>query len=232
MFQVRNLTVRIGRKNIINQMSLAPKSEGGVIGLLGPNGAGKTTLLNTLARNINTYSGSVHLEQCAVLLPDKPYLYGYLSVEECVDLFDQLYADFNKEKALTLIEWIGLDRRLKIKQCSKGMSEQLHIILAISREVALYLFDEPLAAVDPLSRERLLELMVNHRAPGSTLLISTHLIEDVDHIFDEVIFMAKGQVVFHEKAQEALKRFDKRLEEIYKEVMRDVYPSQIKYSAV
>lgn len=232
MFQVRDLVVRIGKKNVLNQMSLAPKSDGSVIGLLGPNGAGKTTLLNTLAGNINTYSGSVHLAQRAVLLPDKPYLYGYLLVGECVDLFGRIYTDFNKEKALKLIEWIGLDRHLKVKQCSKGMSEQLHIILAISREVALYLFDEPLAAVDPLSRERMIELMLNHRAPGSTLLVSTHLIDDVDYIFDEVIFMAEGQVVLHEEVSVLLSTYNKKLEEIYREVMRDAYNSKVKCSSI
>lgn len=232
MFHVKDLTVQMGKKPIIKQMNLTPKVDGGVIGLLGPNGAGKTTLLNMLAGNINTYSGSVHLAQRAVLLPDKPYLYGYLSVGECVDLFGRIYTDFNKEKALKLIEWIGLDRHLKVKQCSKGMSEQLHIILAISREVALYLFDEPLAAVDPLSRERMIELMLNHRAPGSTLLVSTHLIDDVDYIFDEVIFMAEGQVVLHEEVSVLLSTYNKKLEEIYRGVMRDAYNSKVKCSSI
>ncbi len=232
MFHVKDLTVQMGKKPIIKQMNLKPKVDGGIIGLLGPNGAGKTTFLNTLAGNIGTYSGSIQLKQKALLLPDKPYLYGYLSIGECIDIFSRLYPDFNKEKAIKLIDSIGLNQQVKIKQCSKGMSEQLHIILAICREVSLYLFDEPLAAVDPLSRERLLELMVNHRAPGSTLLISTHLIDDVDHIFDEVIFMDEGQVVLHEEVSVLLSTFNKRLEEVYKEVMRDAYNSKVKCATI
>lgn len=222
MLVLSDLEVKIQKKKIIKGMTLTTKKKGGVIGLLGPNGAGKTTLLNTLAGNIENYKGEFDIGDKWAFLPDSPFLYKYLTISECVDIFDKLYDDFDKNKAERLINLMNLNKNEKIKHCSKGMVEQIHIILTISRNVSTYLFDEPFASVDPLSREKLLDLLLNNRNSDSILLISTHLIDDIDYIFDEVIFMYDGEIIFHDDVKNALNEYGICLEKIYKEVMRNV----------
>ncbi len=225
MIAVEEVSVRIGRNQILRKVTVDIPTNGVVTGLFGPNGAGKTTLIRLLVGVINRYDGSVsrQLDGPIVYHPDSGYLYPFLRISDCLDLFEALYADFDRRKAAGFIGDLGLSADQKVGEASKGMSEQLHLALAISRAAGLYVFDEPLASVDPLTRDSLVDLMLHHRNPGSGILISTHLIGGIEPLFDHIVMMSDGGIVAAGDVGEIRQDSpDASLEGIYKERLRAV----------
>jgi ABC-2 type transport system ATP-binding protein len=218
MLQIQNLNFGFKGK-ILDDVNLTVKSEGQVIALFGPNGAGKTTILNVLADYYQKKTGTVRTDSTFFFLPDHSYIPEDWTIKKCLTAFTQLYTTFNVTRAQKMLDSLKLDYNKKIGEYSKGMKEQLHTVLALAQDVDTYLFDEPLAAVDPLTRERLLSFIMNDRKPGSNIIISTHLIGDVSDIFDEVIFIDEGRIILHDSVQNLLKQYNDSLENIYKEVM-------------
>jgi len=220
MIEIQNLNFGF-KQNILDDICLRIEDDGQVIALLGPNGAGKTTILNVLANYYQKSTGTIKTENSFFFLPDKEYIPEDLTITKCLHAFEQLYTTFNVTRAEKMFDKLKLDFNKKIGEYSKGMKEQLHTVLALAQDVDTYLLDEPLAAVDPLTRERLIDFIMNDRRVGSNVIVSTHLIGDVSDIFDEVIFIDEGKIMLHDKVDEVIKKYDQPLEDVYKEVMRN-----------
>lgn len=166
---------------------------------------------------INRYSGSIRYDGRTIAhLPDAPILYGHLRLAECIDLAQELWSDFDPAVARTVFQDLGLDLDLRLRQASKGMSEQIHLGLVLSRRTQLYVLDEPLAAVDPYTRDRLLHLIATHRQDGSTVIISTHLIAGLESLFDEALVIHDGRLVLHEAVDDIAARggLETRIKEV------------------
>ena len=217
----KHLTVSYGRSPALIDVDLRVDSSHGVVGLFGANGAGKTTLLKTVYGDIQRYSGEVLGPPRADIayLPDSPYLYRWLTVRECLELFSSRHPDFRTEAAEDFLAGSALGASRRVAEFSKGMSERLHLALTLARQPKLYILDEPLAGVDPLTRDHLLEMIRKYRVPDAPLLISTHLINGVDSIFDSVIMISDGRVLLHDDADRVRSRGNGNLEQAFKEVM-------------
>lgn len=199
LLTIQGLSVRFGRRSAVDNLSLTIEDRGHVVGLFGQNGAGKSTLIRAVCGVINRYRGVIsHHGSSVAYLPDAQFLYGHLRLDQCIALARQLWSDFDADVARRIFAELGLPDDLRVRQASKGMSEQIHLSLVLSRRCQLYVFDEPLAAVDPWTRDRLVQLIGEHRLPGSTVLISTHLVAGLEGLFDEAIVVDGGQLVFHE----------------------------------
>ncbi|MBX5317032.1 MULTISPECIES: ATP-binding cassette domain-containing protein [Staphylococcus] len=218
MIKLKNIFFNFGNNNILSDINLNIEQENKIIGLLGPNGAGKTTLFNILTNYYQKYHGEINNDEFTYfLLPDKEYIPGNLTINTCLKDFQKLYTNFNKDRALKLLNKLNLDFNKKIADFSKGMKEQLHLIFSLAQDVDLYVFDEPLAAVDPVTRDILIELIKNGRKENSVAIISTHLVQDMDELFDEVIIINHGKIVLHEKTELLTNQYNDTLNNIYKE---------------
>jgi len=222
VLEISGLSVRLGKSLIIDDLSLTLGSRGSVVGLFGPNGAGKTTLIRCVCRQINSYSGTIDVPPGDTIcyLPDAPFLDGFLRLSDCVDLYQDLFRDFDSAIARDIFDRLGLNVSKRISECSKGMSEQTHLALALARRSALYILDEPLASVDPLTRDDLIDMIATYRMPGSSVVLSTHLIQGVESLFDEMVVLHRGKVVLQGKVDE-LQAEGRGLEGRFKEVIRE-----------
>ncbi|MDO4814807.1 MAG: ABC transporter ATP-binding protein [Gemella sp.] len=221
MLQLKNLCFSYSKNNkILNDISLKIKNKNQIIALLGPNGAGKTTLLNCIANIYQKYSGEIIRDGNKILLiPDEEFIPKQMTIRSCINEFSILYDDFNVERAKKMLDYLKIDNDKKIADYSKGMKEQIHLVFGLSHDVKFYLFDEPLAAVDPLTRDTMIYLIENFRASDSVAIISTHIVSDMEKIFDEVIFINKGQILLCEETEKLREEHQgKRLDEIFKEV--------------
>lgn len=203
ILECKNLTKRFGATAALQDVSLeiAP---GRIIGLLGPNGSGKTTLLK-LANGLLTPDGGtlaidgmapgVETKKIVSYLPEKSYLAGWMNVRQLLGYFSDFYADFQPQRALEMLARLGIDPNQRIKTMSKGTQEKVQLILVMSRAAKLYLLDEPIGGVDPATRDYILNTIISNYDPAASVIISTHLIADVEQILDEVIFIHRGKVV-------------------------------------
>ncbi len=226
--EIQNLTKEYGKVKALDNISLHLK-KGCIIGLLGPNGSGKTTLIKLLNGLIQPTSGSLFFDGNGVgvyskarisYLPDQNYVNEYLTVDELVTMFSDFYDDFNKEKVEKLIGQLELPRDKKIKALSKGTKEKVQLCLVMSRDAELYLLDEPIGGVDPLARDYILETIITNYNPDATVVISTHLIQDVENILDEVIMIKKGSILLEESVDNIRERTGKSVNELFKEMMK------------
>lgn len=189
------LTVRYGRRTALDDIHLRIEDTGQVIGLFGRNGAGKSTLMRVVCGLITRHAGRVQRAGSIAYLPDMPTWYPWLRLSTCIQLAARLWPDFDVERGHRLLRTLGLSERMRVRELSKGMSEQVHIALVLARRCSLYVFDEPLAAVDPVTRDRVVELIRTEREPGSTVLISTHLIAGLESLFDEAVVIEDGRLL-------------------------------------
>ncbi|NQX11431.1 ABC transporter ATP-binding protein [Microbacteriaceae bacterium VKM Ac-2855] len=194
-----DLTVKFGRKVALDHLSVALEDRGNVVGLFGQNGAGKSTLMRVVCGLIGRYTGSMQRPSGAVAyLPDTSFLYGFLRLDQCIQTAAALFDDFDVDIAGDIFQELGLPLSTKVSETSRGMGEQIHLGLILARRCNLYVFDEPLAAVDPYTRDKLIALIRQCRMPGSTAIISTHLINGLEELFDEAVVIQDGRLVLHE----------------------------------
>lgn len=229
ILEINNLTIKYGDKVALNNVSFNLE-KGKIIGLLGPNGSGKTTLikavngllsLNIGKIRINGLNIGVETKAIVSYLPERTYLDLEVKVSEMIKFFSDFYLDFKKEKALELINNLEVPLNKKIKELSKGMREKVQLALVMSREADLYILDEPIAGVDPASREYILATIFNNRKIGSTVIISTHLIYEVENLLDEAVILKEGNLVAHNKIPEIIKGFNS-LDEWFRKEFRHV----------
>ncbi|HEY8890853.1 MAG TPA: ABC transporter ATP-binding protein [Clostridium sp.] len=202
---------------------------GKIVGLLGPNGSGKTTFLKIAAGILHQSSGEilidgqipgVYTKSIVSYLPDNEYLLKWMKIKDAVRYFKDFYSDFDEIKAKELLVFMNLDENSSVKSLSKGMKEKLKLTLVLSRKAKLYILDEPLGGVDPTAREKILNAIVNNFSAESSMIITTHLVNDIERIFDEVAFISDGEIVLKGNAEEL--RMDRKMsiDELYREVFK------------
>lgn len=230
VIQVKGLTKKYGRKTALDNLTfnIAP---GKIVGLLGPNGSGKTTFIKIAAGMLQPTKGEILIdgrkigtETKAVVsyMPDREFLYDWMKVKDAVGFFKDFFTDFDEAKACELLEFMKLKPESKVKSLSKGMAERLNLSLVMARKAKLYLLDEPLASVDPATRDKIIDTILGNFNEESTILLSTHLVRDVERIFDEVLFINEGNIVLHEQVDTLRTERGKSVEEVFKEVFKDV----------
>ena len=204
---------------------------GRIVGLLGPNGPGKTTLIKILAGLLCPTSGQaticgepigVSTKARVSYLPDKMYYAGWMRANDLMELFSDFYADFRRDRAEAMCRALGIDLSAKVKSMSKGTKEKLQLILVMCRQASVYLLDEPIAGVDPAAREFILQTILTNYSPESTVLISTHLIADVEPVLDEAVFLKDGSVVIYDAVDNIRTREGKSLDAVFRDVFRTV----------
>lgn len=214
-----------GHKKALNGLNLSlPK--GKILGLLGPNGAGKTTLMKLLVSLLRSYTGTILIDgkkpgvetkKIVSYLPDREFLYQWMSIEECIDFFDQCYTDFDRTKAYTMMEALGLNVKDKVKSLSKGMQERVNISLIFARKAKLFVLDEPLAAVDPSTRDKILRIISENFDQDSSIIISTHLIHDVESLFTDIAIVNDGTVLLQGDVGKLTSDSGQSLEQLFKQ---------------
>lgn len=227
---VEGLTKAYGNHTVLKDLSFTlPKGE--IIGLFGPNGCGKTTLMKILTGLIHDYDGSVLIDGNApgeaskaitAYLPEQTFVHEWMRNIDAVDYFNDFFADFDKAKALEMLERFDLNPKQKAKTMSKGMQEKLLLSLTMSRNASLYILDEPMGGVDPASRSGILNFIMENYADKSTMLISTHLINDLESIFTHALFLGNGKVLLNDSV-EIITSDGKSIEDIFKEVFSNVW---------
>ena len=228
ILEVRGLYKSFGAIPAVNRLSFAVQP-GKIVGLLGPNGCGKSTTMKIAAGLLRGYRGEVLIDGMPVgpqtkavvsYLPEKSYLNEWMTPAYVVDLFQDFYRDFDKNKALELLNRFELDKKAKLKTMSKGMQEKVQLILVMSRNAKLYMLDEPLSGIDPAARDVMLDLILNNYAEGSSILMSTHLIHDVERIFDSVIILKHGSLLISDTVDNIREREGKSVEDLFREVFK------------
>lgn len=202
---------------------------GRIIGLLGPNGSGKTTLIKLACGLLQPSAGEilingkrpgVETKKVVSYLPERTYLPSWIRVQNALDEFADFYSDFNRQKALDMLARLKLDPRMRISSMSKGTREKVQLILVMSREADLYLLDEPIGGVDPAARDYILETIIAGYRQEATLVLSTHLIADVEKILDDVVFLKEGRVVRVSSVDDIREREGKSVDALFREVFR------------
>ena len=224
LVKCNNLCKKFDDKQDLNNINLSiPK--GKIIGLLGKNGMGKTTLIKLINDLLTPTSGEVLIngekpgvnsKKIISYLPERTYLDKNMNVSQIITFFNEFYDNFNEEKAIKLLKDLDLDINLKINKMSKGMQEKLQLILVMSREAELYILDEPLGGVDPATRDYILDTILLNFNEGASLIISTHIISDVERILDDVIFIDKGEIILTSSADELRKKESASIDEIFR----------------
>ena len=224
LLECKNLCKSYDDKQVLKDINLKiPK--GKIIGLLGKNGTGKTTLIKLINDLLTPTSGEILIEgkkpgveskEIIAYLPEKTYLDREMKVKDAIKYFEEFYKNFDSEKAVKLLKDLDLDINAKISKMSKGMQEKLQLILVMSRSAKLYILDEPLGGVDPATRDYILDTILSNFCEGASVIISTHLISDIERILDEVIFMDKGEIVLTSSADELRNKENASIDEIFR----------------
>ena len=223
-----NVSRSFGEVRALNGVDLSLPS-GRIIGLLGPNGSGKTTLIKILNGLLQPTSGEVRIagnvpgvetKKIVSYLPDRGYFPEWMRVGDMIDLFADFYADFDRAKANEMCRALGLDVKLPIKTLSKGTREKMQLMLVRSRAAKLYLLDEPIAGVDPAAREFIMRTILTNYSEDGTVLISTHLILDVEQVLDEAVFLRQGEVVLHESVDSIRERTGGSVDQLFRDMFR------------
>ena len=225
IIKVSSLKKSYGRKTVLDDISFEIE-EGSVVGLLGPNGCGKTTLIKILTGLIKDHKGTVRIDNeepgaytksLVAFLPDKSYLPDWMTPRDAIGYFADFYKDFDSAKAEKMVRDFSLDEKQKVKTMSKGQLEKLNLILVMCRQARLYILDEPLGGLDPAARSFVLDLIMNNYAKNATVLISTHLIGDVERIFNRVLMINQGKLTVNAHVDE-IREKGRSVEEVFKEV--------------
>ena len=224
ILEYKNVNKNFGEKLVLKNINLQIESNK-IIGLLGKNGSGKSTLFK-LANDLLTISSgevlvegkpvSVESKNIISYLPERPYLDPSLKVSDAIKLFETFYKDFDTAKAERLLIDLDLDKNMRLSKMSKGMKEKVQLVLVMSRKAKIYILDEPLGGVDPASRDYILQTILKNFDENATLLISTHMIADIEKILDEVIFIDKGEIILQDNADDLRKKEKCSIDEIFR----------------
>lgn len=224
VLEYKNVNKSFGEKQVLKDINLKVESNK-IVGLLGKNGSGKSTLFKLANDLLTATSGevlidgkpvSVESKKIVSYLPERSYLDAGLKVSDAIKYFATFYEDFDEEKAKKLLKDLELDSESRLSKMSKGMKEKVQLVLVMSRKAKIYILDEPLGGVDPASRDYILKTILKNFDESATLLISTHMISDIEKILDEVVFIDDGKIILQENADELRKKEKGSIDEIFR----------------
>lgn len=224
----RGLVKRYGSVRALDQVDLTVGT-GKIVGLLGPNGSGKTTLIKLLCGLLQPSEGSLQIAGMSPgpltkarvsYLPDQMYFPDWMKVKDLLELFVDFYADFSRERASQMLDSLSIQENQRVKTMSKGTKEKMQLVLVMSRAAQLYLLDEPIAGVDPAAREFILNTILRNYNEKGTVLISTHLIGDVEQVLDEAVFLKDGRVIRHEAVDDIREKEGMSVDALFREIFR------------
>ena len=228
LLELKNVTKRYGSLTALDNIDLSLEP-GRIVGLVGPNGSGKTTLIK-LAQHLLTPTGGEVLidgmkpgpETKAVVsyLPDRDFLPSWMNVESLLYFYEDFYKDFDMDKAVQMLQALNIEPRRPFKSLSKGTKEKVQLIMTMSRSAKVYLLDEPIAGVDPAARDYILRTIIGNYSENALVLISTHLIADVEPVLDEVVFLKQGHIELHENTDALRERTGMSVDNYFREVYR------------
>lgn len=228
LLECKDITKKYGNRTALNHINLNVES-GHIVGLLGPNGSGKTTLIKLIVGLLTANEGELLVEGSPIgvkskkvisYLPDHTYLNGGMRVRDVIDRFADYYKDFDTIRAYDMLAKLSINPTDKLKSMSKGTKEKVQLILVMSRHADLYILDEPIAGVDPAARDYILQTIISNYDENATILISTHLIADVENILDEVVFIQNGQIRLVSSVEDIRSNEGKSVDALFREVFR------------
>lgn len=229
LLEVNNISKRIKGKEILKGISFNLE-KGKVLGIMGPNGQGKTTLLNVIQGLLKADNGEIKVDgnpQSALTKNDISFLQDVnifnksMKIKDAISLYVDFFNDFDKEKMDYYLDFMNLDSSYKIRDLSKGMMEKFNLSLALSRRAKLYMLDEPISGVDPVSREKILDAILENLSEDSSMIITTHYIGELERIFDEVIFLGDGKIIEHGDAEELREKYKESIDQIYRKIFAE-----------
>ena len=228
LIEAKDLTKNYGKKTAVDHINFS--IEGGhIIGLLGPNGSGKTTLIKMLNGLLTPTSGTLYYKGNPIgaeskkhisYLPDHTYLNMNQRVSDVISYFKDFFDDFDENRAYDMLEKLQINSSDRLKTMSKGTKEKVQLILVMSRRADLYILDEPIAGVDPAARDYILDIILSNYDPDASILISTHLIADIENILDEVIFIKNGQICLSSSVDDIREKEGKSIDALFREVFK------------
>ena len=228
LFECKDLRKNYGKNQALKGLNLQIES-GQIVGLLGPNGSGKTTLIK-LANGLLTKNGGelyidgkevgVETKKVVSYLPERTYLDVHSKVKDVIEFFKDFYSDFEENRAYDMLSKLNINPNDKLKTMSKGTREKVQLILVMSRQAKLYFLDEPIGGVDPAARDYKLNTIISNYNPEAAVIISTHLISDIEKVLDDVVMIKNGELVMHKKVDEIREEYGKSVDEVFREVFR------------
>ena len=228
ILECNQITKRYSSLTALTSVNLS-LGRGKVIGLLGPNGSGKTTLIKIINGLLVPNEGTLlvngqkpgpETKKIVSYLPDKSYLPDWMKVKDAINMYQDFYENFNKNKAYEMLKRLDLDPNRKLKSLSKGTKEKVQLILVMSRDADFYCLEEPIGGVDPAARDYILNTIITNYNENSTVLISTHLIADIENVLDEVIFIKEGHITLHNSVDEIRSQEGKSIDTLFREVFK------------
>ncbi|MDE6957885.1 MAG: ABC transporter ATP-binding protein [Lachnospiraceae bacterium] len=228
LLECRNLSKKYGNFCALSDLNLSLK-HGEIIGLLGPNGSGKTTLIKLINGLLSPSSGEVLINNQApgieskriiAYLPERSYLNNWMKINDVISYFDDFYDNFSKERAYTMLNKLHLNPSRRLRTLSKGDKEKVQLILVMSRDADLYILDEPIGGVDPAARDYILNTIITNYNENATILMSTHLISDIENILDRAIFIKNGGIVLNSSVDEIRTEHGQSVNALFREVFR------------
>lgn len=226
LVEIKRISKNYFNKKALDNLSLNIE-EGKVLGILGPNGSGKTTLIKIMTGLLRQSSGEllidghkvgVYTKSIVSYLPDRNFLYNWMIIKDALNFYSDFYYDFDEKRAEELLHFMQLEKNMKITSLSKGMVEKLNLILVLSRKAKLYILDEPIAGVDPVARDQILDAIIKNYDSYSSMIVTTHLVRDMESLFDDVAFLKDGKIILEGNAESLREEKNKSIDEIYKEV--------------
>ena len=228
LLNCQNLTKRYGYKTALDNIDLSLE-RGRIIGLLGPNGSGKTTLIKLINGLLAPSSGSIAIngfapgpetKKIVSYLPERTYFNSWMKVTDILNFFCDFYEDFDRNRAADMLRRLGIDENERLGAMSKGTKEKVQLIMVMSRDAQLYCLDEPIGGVDPAARDYILQTIITNYNEHASLLISTHLIADIENVLDDVIFIQNGHIRLHASVDEIREQEGKSVDALFREVFR------------
>ena len=228
ILQCKNLSKRYGAAEALKGIDLELEA-GRIVGLLGPNGSGKTTFIKLANGLLKPTEGEILIDGNSpgketkaevAYLPDRDFLPDYMSVSQLIKYYSDFFDDMNTAKAEEMLRSLDLDKDMKLKKMSKGTREKVQLILTMSRDAKVYFLDEPIAGVDPAARDYILRTIITNYNPDALVVISTHLIADVENVLDEVVFIKEGKIVLHKEADVIREEEAKSIDGLFREVFK------------
>ena len=228
VLECKNLTKRYGKAEALSEVTLTIEA-GRIVGLLGPNGSGKTTLIKLINGLLSPTAGSLSVQGLAIgvdsrnivsYLPERTSIPLWMNARQLMDFYQDFYQDFQREIAENMMERLNINGKQKIRQMSKGTREKVQLIMVMSRKATLYLLDEPIGGVDPATRDYILSTIITNYNPEASVVISTHLISDVEQVLDEVVFLKQGRVMLHERVDTLREERGVSVDQLFREVFK------------